>query len=90
MNLSKFPLINLLKKMPPKNSLYETILITINDFFVYKFLQNKISFNKMMKLILKLSNSKDFVKYKKILPKKIEDIYKLRDYVSLKLTRISI
>ena len=89
-NLSKFPLIKLLKKMPPKNSLYETILITINDFFVYKFLQNKISFNRMMKLILKLSNSKDFVKYKKIHPKKIEDIYKLRDYVSLKLTRISI
>ena len=44
----------------------------------------------MMKLILKLSNSKDFAKYKKILPKKIEDIYQLRDYVSLKLTRISI
>ncbi len=89
-NLSKFPLIKLLKKMPTKNSLYETILITINDFYVYQFLQNKISFNRMMKLILKLSNSKDFIKYKKIYPKKIEDIYKLRDYVSLKLTRISI
>ena len=76
--------------MPPKNSLYETVLITINDFFVYKFLQNKISFNRMMKLILKLSNSKDFVKYKKIHPKKIEDIYKLRDYVSLKLDSLGI
>ena len=32
----------------------------------------------------------DFVKYKGVLPKKIEDIYKLRDYVSLKLTSISI
>ena len=89
-NLTKFPLVRLLDKMPLENSLYETVLITINDFFVNKFLQNKISFNKMMKLIFKLSNSKDFVKYKKILPKKIEDIYKLRDYVSLKLTRISI
>ena len=44
----------------------------------------------MMKSILKFSNSKEFIKYKKIYPKKIEDIYKLRDYVSLKLTRISI
>ena len=86
----KFPLVKILNKMPLKNSLYETILITVNDFFVYKFLQNKISFNKLMKYILILSNSKEFIKYKKITPKKIEDIYKLRDYVSLKLSRISI
>ena len=89
-DLIKFPLIKILNKMPLKNSLYETILITVNDYLVYKFLQNKISFNKLMKLILLISNSKEFIKYKKITPKKIEDIYKLRDYVSLKLSRISI
>ena len=76
--------------MPLKNSLYETILITVNDFLVYKFLQNKITFNKLMKLILLISNSKEFIKYKKITPKRVEDIYKLRDYVSLKLSRMSI
>ena len=43
-----------------------------------------------MKLILKLSNTDEYLKYKKIKPKNIEDIYKLRDYVSLKLSRISI
>ena len=89
-NLIKFPLIKILNKMPLKNSLYETILITVNDFLVYKFLQNKISFNKLMKLILLISNSKEFIKYKKITPKRVEDIYKLRDYVSLKLSRMSI
>ena len=38
-NLSKFPSIKLLKKMPNHNSLYETALITINDYLVYKFFQ---------------------------------------------------
>ena len=89
-DLIKFPLIKILNKMPLKNSLYETILITVNDFLVYKFLQNKITFNKLMKLILLISNSKEFIKYKKITPKRVEDIYKLRDYVSLKLSRMSI
>ena len=40
----KFPLVKLLKKLPKSNTLYETALITINDFFVYKFLNKKINF----------------------------------------------
>ena len=44
----------------------------------------------MMYLIFKIVNSKEFMKYKNIKPKKIDDIYKLRDYLSLKLSRISI
>ena len=89
-DLSKFPTIKLLKNMPLHSSLYETALITINDFFVYKFLENKISFEKLMKLILKISSLKEFTRYKKIRPKRIEDIYNLSDYVSLKLSKLSI
>ena len=62
----------------------------MNDYFVFKFLEKKINFKKMMYLIFKIVNSKEFMKYKNIKPKKIEDIYKLRDYLSLKLSRISI
>ena len=87
---NKFPLINLLKNLPKHNSLYETALISINDFFVYKFLENKISFNKLMKLIYKTSSLKEFTRYKKIRPKRIEDIYNLSNYVSLKLSKLSI
>ena len=87
---NKFPLIKLLKNLPNHNSLYETALISINDFFVYKFLENKISFEKLMKLILKTSNLKEFTRYKKIRPKRIEDIYNLSNYVSLKLSKLSI
>ena len=41
-------------------------------------------------LINKFSNLKEFQKYKKIKPKNIDDIYQLRDYVSLKLSKLSI
>ncbi len=89
-NLAKFPLIQLLKKMPVHNSLYETAIITTNDFFVYKFLDNKISFNKLLFLINKYSSSNQFLKYKKKKPRSIKDIYKLRDYVSFKLSKLRI
>ena len=89
-DIKKFPLISLLKKMPNQNSLFETILITINDFFVFKFLENKIDFKKMMKLINNFSNLQEFQKYKKIKPKKVDEIYRLRDYVSLKLISLGI
>ena len=89
-NKDKFELIKLLERLPKKNSLYETILITINDFFVFKFLKGEINFNKLVKLILKISNSNEYLKYKKIKPKNTKEIYELRDYVSLKLEKLSI
>ena len=89
-DLKKFPLVNLLRKLPEKSSLYETILVTINDFFVYKFLEKKISFKKMVTLIGNYSNLKQFTKYKKRNVKNVKDIYDLRDYVSFKLKKMSI
>ena len=87
---NKFPLVRLLKKLPNNPSLYETVLITINDYLVYKFLDKKINFQKLTKLIYKISNLKEFQKYKKIQPKNIKDIYNLRDYVRLKLHTLGI
>ena len=86
----KFPLVRLLNKMPKQSSLFETIIITINDYLVYKFLQEKISFQKLIKLIYKISNMKEFNKYKRIKPKSVGDIYRLRNYVSLKLDTLGI
>tara|TARA_B100001093_G_scaffold130001_1_gene122585 strand:- start:3441 stop:4607 length:1167 start_codon:yes stop_codon:yes gene_type:complete len=89
-DLSKFPLVNILKKLPKKSSLFETVLITINDHLVYKFLDNRINFKKLITLIYKISNLKEFQKFKKIKPKNIEDIHRLRDYVSLKMNALGI
>ncbi len=87
---SKFPLINILNRLPKKSSLFETILITINDYLVLKFLDKKIKYKRLVALINKFSNLKEFQKYKKIRPKNVEEIYSLRDYVSIKMNSFSI
>ena len=86
----KFPLVKLLDKLPSQSSLYETVLITVNDYLVFKFLDKKINFQKLINLINRISNFKEFQKFKKIKPKNIDDIYELRDYVSLKLDSLGI
>lgn len=82
---NQFPLVNILNKLPKFNSLYETAIITINDYFVNSFLNKELSYKKMIKLIDKFCNSKDILRFKRIPVKNIEQIYKLRNYLSLKL-----
>ena len=89
-NTRKFFLTKTIANLPQKSSLYETILITVNDYLVYKFLENRISFKDLMQMIQKFSNLKEFQKFKKIKAKNIEDIYRLRDYVSLKMNSLGI
>ena len=89
-DINKFPLIKLLDRLPHHPSLFETVLITINDYLVFKFLDNKINFQKLIDLISRISNFKEFQKFKKIRPKSVDDIYQLRDYVSLKLDNLGI
>ena len=89
-DVKKFSFIRILNFMPKFSSKFETILITINDYFVYKFLKEKVSFEKMIFLINKFVNSKKFAKYKKIKPKNVKDIYRLRDYVSSKMDSLGI
>ena len=89
-NLKKFPLVKILDNLPKYSSMYETVLITINDYLVFKFLAKEINFNKLIKSINKFSNLKEFQKYKKIKPKNVDDIYRLREYVSSKMNSFSI
>ena len=89
-NLKKFPLVKILDNLPKYSSMYETVLITINDYLVFKFLAKEINFNKLIKSINKFSNLKEFQKYKKIKPKNVDDIYRLRKYVSSKMNSFSI
>ena len=89
-DIKKFFLVKMLNKLPKNSSLFETVLVTINDYLVYKFLEKKINFKDLMKLIYKYSNLKEFQKYKKISPKNVDEIYNLRNYVSLKLETLGI
>ena len=89
-NHNQFPLIKILNHLNDKDSLYETIIVTINDYFVLKYLDNKIEYHQMIKLIHKYCNYSEFLKYRNILPINVTEIYKVRDYVSLKLSDLGI
>ena len=89
-NLKRFPLVNILKYMPNNHSLFETLVVSINDTLVYLFLNGKISFNDISKKFNKLIKLKEFNKYKKIKPNKVKDIIELDQLVRLKILTKSI
>ncbi len=81
-NFKLFPLVKILKKLPHKISLFETALVSINDYLVNLYLTKKISYNQLQLLLVKFINNKVFVKYKKIKPNKIQDIISVKNKVS--------
>jgi len=87
-NNNKFPVLNLFKIIPHSFSLFETLLVSINDLVVDKYLNKKISFVDISKLIIKLTNLKQFQKYKKIYPKNINEIINLNNKLSLKISKL--
>ena len=89
-NLSKFPSVNLIKLLPNKFSFFETILVTANDELVRLFLNKKIRFDEIYTNLIKILKKREFNKYKKKIPSKIEDILKLSDYVRFKIISKSI
>ena len=89
-NLKKFPIIKILDELPKINSLFETIVVTVNDNLVQQFLNEKIKFTDISKNLLKIISYKEFEKYKGITPKNINDILELSKYVSLKMNTLSI
>ena len=89
-DLKKFPSIKILKKIPKKISLFETILVSINDELVDLFLKKKLKFWEIYANLNKLLNMKEFIKYKTIKPKNTRQIYKLSEYVRLKTRALSI
>ncbi len=86
----KFPSINVLKKISNKNSMYETVLVSANDELVNLFLQKKISFNEIIKNLMKIINLKEFRKFRNKKPRNIREIYNLNNSVRLKIRELCI
>ena len=80
-------MIKLLNLLPKNQSLYETVIVAANDTLVDLFLNKKISFNQIQKLLFKIINLNEFKKFKKIYPIKTTDIIKLNEYVRLKILK---
>ena len=89
-DLIRYPMTKLLRFLPSKPSLFETIIVAANDTLVELFLNNKIKFIDIQKRLFKIINKKKFLNYKNKHPKKIQDIIKLNNYVRLKTLENSI
>ena len=90
LNLKKFPLAKLIDKLPKKNSLFETVLVSANDEFVNQFLENKIKFIDINYKMKKILNMREFIKYKNRFANKTDDILELSNYVRSKIISKSI
>ena len=86
-DLVRYPMVRLLKHIPNRSSLFETVIVSANDKLVDLYLKNKIKFTDIQKELFKIIKLKEFQKYKKKTPKKINEIKKLNDYVHLKILK---
>jgi 1-deoxy-D-xylulose-5-phosphate reductoisomerase len=89
-NYKKFPLVKLISQISEKNSLYETVIVSVNDELVNKFLRKKIKFLDISKKMLKIINTSEFKKYKTIKANNINKIIELNNYVRFKIKNLSI
>ena len=74
---SVFPLLKVIKYYKKNDSYFEIILVTVNDYFVKKFLNGQINFQKMQIKLLNKLKDPYLSKYYKKFPKKINDIFKM-------------
>jgi len=85
LNPKIFPTIKLLNLLKDKDSLFETVIVSVNDTLVNLFLKNRIKFTDISKILLKILKHQDIAKYYGIKVTNIAQIVKLNKYVSLKV-----
>ena len=89
-DFKRFPVVKIINFLPNKNSLFETVLVSANDSLVNLFLKKKIEYNDIPKKLFKIVTSKEFARYKYIIPNKIKDINNLDKYVRFKINSLDI
>ena len=89
-NINQFPALNILKMIPNKTSLFETILVSANDELVNCYLEGKIKYTDIYENLIKIIQIKAFKKYLNISPKNIDQISKLMKEVRLKCNDLCI
>ena len=89
-DLKRFPVVNILKKIPAKSSLFETVHVSANDELVDLFLKKQIPYLDIAKIITKILSLKKFARYKDISPKNYKQIFDLNKYVRLQTKIFSV
>ena len=80
-----YPAIKILDLISNNDSLYDTVIVSANDKLVELFLNKVIKFTDISSILLKLLKKEEFIKYKLIKPKNINDIQRINKYVGLKI-----
>jgi 1-deoxy-D-xylulose-5-phosphate reductoisomerase len=86
----KFPLVKIISNLSEKDSLFETVIVGVNDELVKRFLQKRINFLDISKKMIKFLSLNEFKKYKYIKADSIDKIIKLNSYVRLKINNLGI
>ena len=86
----RFPVVKVLNLLPQNHSLFETVIVSANDKLVDLFLNKKIKFLDISRVLFKVLNTKEFKKYKLITPTNIAHIERLSKYVSLKIDSLCV
>ena len=89
-NKNKFPIDKIIRLIPNKDSLFETVLVSANDTLVDLFLKKKIKFFDIYKYLIKILSSNEFKKFKSRKPKNLEQITVLSRNVRLKTISLSV
>ena len=89
-DIKKFPVIKLLDSVKNKSSYYETILISINDYLVDKYLKGHINYSCLNNNLIKLTKIPYFTRYYNSKPKNIIDIKIMVKKVITYLNKIKI
>jgi len=86
-DLNRFPILRILDKLPEKPSLFETVIVSMNDKLVKLFLNNRIKFTDISKKMNSMLELNEFKKFKKLKVTKIDDIMNLNYKVKIKLKK---
>ena len=87
-DLKRFPTLKILSNLPEKSSLFETIIVSINDKLVKLFLNDRIKFTDISKKMNSMLKLNDFKKFKKFKVKKVDDIMNMNNIVEVKLNKM--
>ena len=84
----RFPLTKILNILPEKSSLFETILVSINDKLVELFLDNRIKYTDISKKMHNMLRLKELKKYKMNKVKNINEIININQKIKNRVEQI--
>ena len=82
---NKFPMLNILNIVPDKFTLFNTVIVSLNDILVDLFLKRFIKFQHISEILFKIWIVKKFSKFKSVKPNNINDIIQTKKIVQMEV-----